>query len=74
VVSRPELPTDLRAERRAPSAGCLLAPLRGEQGLLETPAVGWTIRDQVAHLAFFDQADRVAADAGDPGPNQTKYR
>lgn len=72
MVSRPELVADLRAEHRAPDA--VLAPLRGEQWLLETPAVGWTIRDQVAHLAFFDQADRVAADAGDPGPNQTKYR
>ena len=59
MVSLPELLTDLRAEHRALDA--VLAPLRGAQWLLETPAVGWTIRDQLAHLAFFDQAALVAA-------------
>ena len=27
----------------------------------ETPAVGWTLRDQVAHLAFFDDAAVLSA-------------
>ncbi len=39
----------------------VLAPLTREQWLLDTPAEGWTIRDQIAHLAFFDETGRLAA-------------
>lgn len=39
----------------------LLGPLTREQWLLDTPADGWTIRDQIAHLAFFDETGRLAA-------------
>lgn len=49
-----ELLTDLDAERAA-----LTATLRGiEQSAWRTPtrAVGWSVRDQIAHLAFFDAA------------------
>ncbi|NMO00041.1 TIGR03084 family protein [Gordonia sp. TBRC 11910] len=34
----------------------LLTPLSDQQWDLDTPADGWRIRDQVAHLAFFDGA------------------
>ena len=27
---------------------------------LPTPAEGWAVRDQISHLAYFDDADRVA--------------
>ena len=39
----------------------VLAPLSREQWLLDTPADDWTIRDQIAHLAFFDETGRLAA-------------
>jgi uncharacterized protein (TIGR03084 family) len=42
----------------------LLVVLRGlddTQWDLDTPAAGWTIRDQVSHLAFFDETGTLAA-------------
>ena len=39
----------------------VLAPLSRDQWLLDTPADDWTIRDQIAHLAFFDETGRLAA-------------
>jgi uncharacterized protein (TIGR03084 family) len=33
----------------------IVVALRREQWLIETPAPGWTIRDQISHLWFFDQ-------------------
>ena len=39
----------------------VLAPLSRDQWLLGTPADDWTIRDQIAHLAFFDETGRLAA-------------
>ncbi|MET7462807.1 TIGR03084 family metal-binding protein [Nonomuraea sp. NPDC005501] len=53
-----ELLADLRAETASLEA--LLAPLRPGQWELATPAEGWTVRDQVAHLAWFDDAARTA--------------
>jgi uncharacterized protein (TIGR03084 family) len=49
-----ELTGDLRAETAAFEA--LLQPLRDEDWELATPAEGWAIRDQVSHLAWFDDA------------------
>ncbi|MTE16732.1 TIGR03084 family metal-binding protein [Nocardia aurantiaca] len=49
---------DLRVE----SAG-LIAVLEGlspDQWRLDTPAVGWTIADQISHLAYFDDAAALA--------------
>lgn len=49
---------DLRRE-----SGQLAEPLDGlayEQWGLATPAQGWSIHDQVSHLAFFDDAARLA--------------
>lgn len=49
----------------------LLEPLTPDQWDLPTPAAGWAIRDQVSHLAYFDEtaalavtdSDRFRADA-----------
>lgn len=54
----PGLLADLRAE-----SDHLLEVLRGvssEQWALPTPAPGWTIAEQVSHLAFFDDSARLA--------------
>ncbi|MEV0199285.1 TIGR03084 family metal-binding protein [Nonomuraea sp. NPDC050691] len=53
-----ELLADLRAE--TDSLETLLAPLSPGQWELPTPADGWAVRDQVAHLAWFDEAARTA--------------
>jgi uncharacterized protein (TIGR03084 family) len=58
-----ELADDLRAETE--SFVALLQPLREEDWELATPAEGWAIRDQVSHLAWFDDAAVQAAT--DPG-------
>ncbi|RJS47913.1 TIGR03084 family protein [Nocardioides cavernaquae] len=39
----------------------LLAGLRDDEWETATPAEGWAVRDQVSHLAFFDEAAVVAA-------------
>jgi uncharacterized protein (TIGR03084 family) len=49
---------DLNAEQQGLDS--LVAPL-DERGWLEpTPAEGWNINDQIAHLAFFDEKARLA--------------
>lgn len=53
-----ELLGDLRAETA--SLELLLEPLTPEQWELPTPAEGWAVRDQVSHLAWFDDAARTA--------------
>jgi uncharacterized protein (TIGR03084 family) len=58
-VTLPELLADLAAETRA--VDDLLAVLTSAQWELETPAKGWAIRDQVSHLAFFDESAVLAA-------------
>ncbi|MFI9835806.1 TIGR03084 family metal-binding protein [Nonomuraea sp. NPDC051941] len=58
-----ELLDDLRAETASLEA--LLDPLRDEDWERPTPAEGWAIRDQVSHLAWFDEAAvRAATDPG----------
>ena len=49
---------DLAAEAGALEA--LLLPLDERSWSLPTPADGWCIKDQVSHLAYFDDACRVA--------------
>ncbi len=51
--------TDLEAETADLLA--LLEPLSADSWDLPTPAVGWSIRDQVSHLTFFDITGRLAA-------------
>jgi uncharacterized protein (TIGR03084 family) len=54
AVSMIELIDDLRAETR--DLQRLLESLRPAQWETPTPAEGWLIRDQVGHLAWFDDA------------------
>jgi len=54
----PGLLADLEAEH-ADLEG-LLEPLDEASWGLATPAVGWAVRDQVSHLAFFDDAATTA--------------
>lgn len=49
---------DLRLEHL--SLDALVAPLSEEQWSLATPAAGWSIRDQISHLWFFDQRAAMA--------------
>jgi uncharacterized protein (TIGR03084 family) len=53
-----ELLTDFRAETG--SFEELLLPLRPEDWESRTPAEGWAVRDQVSHLAWFDDAAALA--------------
>ncbi len=54
-----ELLDDLRAETA--SLETLLDRLRPADWELRTPAEGWAVRDQVSHLAWFDDAASTAA-------------
>ncbi len=60
MTTLPELLGDLDDEYRDLRA--LVAPLRPDapEWDLPTPAAGWAVRDQVSHLAFFDDAGRLA--------------
>lgn len=40
----------------------VLRDLTPDQWEIDTPAEGWALRDQVSHLAFFDDAARTAMD------------
>ncbi|RPI23536.1 MAG: maleylpyruvate isomerase family mycothiol-dependent enzyme, partial [Actinobacteria bacterium] len=50
---------DLAAEHAV--LDCIVSDLSDEQWLLATPAEPWTIRDQIAHLAYFDERAVEAA-------------
>jgi uncharacterized protein (TIGR03084 family) len=54
--------TPLRDDLAAESAalGAILNDLQPAQWELPTPAAGWTIADQVSHLAYFDDATSVS--------------
>ena len=53
------LTADLAAESADLTA--LLSPLDAAQWELPTPAAGWAVRDQVSHLAYFDEAAVLSA-------------
>jgi uncharacterized protein (TIGR03084 family) len=55
-----DLLADLQAETAA--LGTLVLGLDAQGWDLETPAAGWTVRDQLTHLAFYDEALRLAID------------
>lgn len=61
-VSMDALADDLAAESAV--LRDLLAPLREQEWRLPTPAEGWSIGDQVSHLAYFD--DVAVRSATDP--------
>jgi len=59
-VDRPLMPADVRAlldDLAAESAvlNAILAPLPAADWPRPTPAAGWSIADQVSHLAYFDE-------------------
>jgi uncharacterized protein (TIGR03084 family) len=58
-VSLDELRDDLAAETA--SLLTILRPLNADEWLTQTPAEGWTVADQVGHLAYFDEAATLAA-------------
>ena len=53
-----EMRQDLEAEHAALDA--LVAPLPPEAWERPTPSEGWAVRDQIAHLAFFDDVAALA--------------
>jgi uncharacterized protein (TIGR03084 family) len=57
-VSMPELLADLRAETAELQA--MLRPLAPADWDRDTPAAGWAVRDQISHLAWFDDAATTA--------------
>ncbi|GII80588.1 hypothetical protein Sru01_55700 [Sphaerisporangium rufum] len=59
AVSMPDLLADLRAEGDELLA--VLEPLGPAEWERPTPAAGWAVRDQVSHLAWFDDAATTAA-------------
>ena len=58
AVSIGQLADDLAAETNELAA--VLSRLRPPDWDKDTPATGWTIRDQVSHLGFFDDATLLA--------------
>jgi uncharacterized protein (TIGR03084 family) len=53
-----QIAQDLRAENDALDA--VVAPLSAEQWELATPSPRWAVRDQIAHLTYFDRTALVA--------------
>ena len=62
MTTLPEICRDLTAEQQA--LDDIVAPLPDDAWDRPTPAPGWTIRDQISHLAFFDEVGAQAT--GDP--------
>ena len=58
ALDYPKLLADLRAE--SDFVIDRLTALAGDHWALPTPAQGWSIRDQVSHLAFFDDSTILA--------------
>ena len=58
TTSLPALLGDLECEY-ADLRG-MVDPLEATEWDLPTPAAGWAVRDQISHLAFFDDAGRMA--------------
>src|SRR5437879_3196400 len=59
AVALPDLLADLSAETA--DLDRVLATLPDDRWEIATPADGWAVRDQVSHLAFFDEAATLAA-------------
>ncbi len=59
TIDMSTLVADLSAE--SVDLDTMLAPLDEAQWRLATPAAGWSIADQVSHLAYFDETALAAA-------------
>ncbi|MFV2040221.1 MAG: maleylpyruvate isomerase N-terminal domain-containing protein, partial [Acidimicrobiales bacterium] len=59
--------TDLVADLATEHADLdrILAPLPPEEWARATPSPGWTVADQIGHLAYFDRAAALAITDGD---------
>ena len=57
-----EIVDDLRGEQE--SLDGLLATLKDEQWDLPTPAIPWTVKDSVSHIAYIDDV-AIATSKGD---------
>lgn len=66
----PAVCDDLAAE--SADIFAIIGALSEAQWLLDTPADGWTIRDQISHLAFFDETGTLAATDADAFAASTK--
>ncbi len=60
MTTVPELLGDLDAEYRQLRTSVSTLTPDGPAWDLATPAQGWAVRDQISHLAFFDDAARMA--------------
>jgi uncharacterized protein (TIGR03084 family) len=60
MATLPELLVDLDAEYTALRAIVSTLGDTAPEWDLATPAEGWAVRDQISHLAFFDEAGRTA--------------
>lgn len=58
MPTMPEVCADLRAEHEVLDA--IVAPLDEAGWDTDTPADGWTVRDQISHLAYFDERALLA--------------
>ena len=80
AATMPELVSDLAAETEVIER--MLAGLSANAWDTPTPAEGWLIRDQIAHLAYFDEAAlaavvdpvRFSAGVGVTGPRSVPGR
>lgn len=70
MVDLPSVLDDLRAE--SDDLDRIVSSLDDEQWALDTPAEGWTIAHQVAHLAWTDEQATVAAEDPDEFVNRLK--
>jgi uncharacterized protein (TIGR03084 family) len=50
----------------------VLSGLRDDQWDLDTPSPGWTVRDQISHLTFFDGTGLLAATDAEAFANSTR--
>lgn len=58
MVDLEALCKDLAAEHE--DLDSIVSSIGGEQWDIDTPAPGWTVRDQISHLAFFDEQALLA--------------
>lgn len=58
MVDLPALTEDLRSEHE--DLDTIVSSIGAERWDIDTPAPGWSVRDQISHLAFFDEQASLA--------------